>query len=324
MAYKIKNSITLLICLLISNIAATQSIEGSWEGKMNDEILQVNIVKNDNMLCGFTYDYRIEVPDDHCRAYFSGSFSSTLNAWILQGTRFFENSGTHILMEIRLREEVINGKTMLRGIVFPKQNPEFSGIINYIEVLLEKTKISSGDLSAIRKACFPTPKELKKQQKKNEEKSKPKQDTTLIREDEISELAPVDNKVIATEVEQKLLEDMGNRKKNEFSKLKVTTRNIKIKVYDNGIIDNDTVSIFYNNRLLINHQKLSEKPIEIDLQLDENTSIHELSLFAENLGSIPPNTALVVVTAGDKRYELFASASLDENAVLRFEYDPKN
>jgi hypothetical protein len=46
-------------------------------------------------------------------------------------------------------------------------------------------------------------------------------------------------------------------------------------------------------------------------------------MFAENLGSIPPNTALIVVTAGTKRYELHSSASLEENAVMLFEYKPE-
>jgi hypothetical protein len=46
-------------------------------------------------------------------------------------------------------------------------------------------------------------------------------------------------------------------------------------------------------------------------------------MFAENLGSIPPNTALIVVTAGNKRYELRSKASLEENAVLLFEYKTK-
>ena len=82
-------------------------------------------------------------------------------------------------------------------------------------------------------------------------------------------------------------------------------------------------AIAYNGRLLVNRQRLSEKPIVINLELDENTTTHEIILYAHNLGSIPPNTALIVVTAGDKRYELHSSASLEENAVLIFEYSPK-
>ena len=83
-------------------------------------------------------------------------------------------------------------------------------------------------------------------------------------------------------------------------RLTVNVDKINLKVYDNGVIDNDTVSIYYNGRLLVNRQKLSEKPINIDLTLDRSASEHTITMFAENLGSIPPNTALVVVTAGKK------------------------
>ena len=116
--------------------------------------------------------------------------------------------------------------------------------------------------------------------------------------------------------------DVRNRKRNEVSRIPVSTKSIKLKVFDNGIVDNDTVTIFYNKKLLISKQKLSDRAIEIDLELDENVNLHEIIMYAENLGSIPPNTALIVVNAGDKRYELFSSASMEENAVLIFEYKP--
>ncbi len=121
------------------------------------------------------------------------------------------------------------------------------------------------------------------------------------------------------ELKRKLLE----RKNTEFSHLVVNDKSITLNVYDNGIVDNDSVSIFYNGKLLVGKKRLSEKPITIHLQLDENASLHEIVMFAENLGSIPPNTALIVVNAGNKRYELHSSASLTENAVLTFEYKPK-
>ena len=120
-----------------------------------------------------------------------------------------------------------------------------------------------------------------------------------------------------------LIEKMTARRKTEVSRLAVDVKHIELKVYDNGVVDNDTVSIFYNGRLLKGKQRLSEKPLIIEVDLDDNTSIHEITMFAENLGGIPPNTAIIVVTAGDKRYELRSSASLEENAVLVFEYKPK-
>jgi hypothetical protein len=40
-------------------------------------------------------------------------------------------------------------------------------------------------------------------------------------------------------------------------------------------------------------------------------------MFAENLGKFPPNTALMVVTDGIHRYEVFMSSSLTENSTIQ-------
>ena len=120
-----------------------------------------------------------------------------------------------------------------------------------------------------------------------------------------------------------LLKDVMNRKNTVFSKIPVSVKNITLNIFDNATVDGDTISVFYNNKLLVSQQRLSEKPIVVNLLLDEKAPRQEIVLFAHNLGTIPPNTALIVVTAGDKRFELHSSASLTENAVLVFEYKPK-
>ena len=51
--------------------------------------------------------------------------------------------------------------------------------------------------------------------------------------------------------------------------------------------------------------------------------VNELIMFAENLGSIPPNTALMVVTDGPNRYEVFMSSDLQKNASIRFTHNHK-
>ena len=120
-----------------------------------------------------------------------------------------------------------------------------------------------------------------------------------------------------------VLKNVGNRKNSIFSRIPVSVKDITISIYDNATVDGDSISVFYNNQLLVNKQPLTEKAITVNLVLDEKAVQHEIVLFANNLGSIPPNTALIVVNAGDKRYELHSSASLTENAVLLFEYKPK-
>jgi hypothetical protein len=44
-------------------------------------------------------------------------------------------------------------------------------------------------------------------------------------------------------------------------------------------------------------------------------------MVAENEGSIPPNTALLIITAGEKRYQLFLSSTQSKSAVVRFVYE---
>ena len=94
---------------------------------------------------------------------------------------------------------------------------------------------------------------------------------------------------------------------------------IKIDLYDNGQIDGDTVSIYHNNILIRSRQRLSQKPISFTIGVDPSESHHEVIMVAENLGSIPPNTSVMIITTASKRYEVFISSSEQKNAKVIFE-----
>jgi hypothetical protein len=91
---------------------------------------------------------------------------------------------------------------------------------------------------------------------------------------------------------------------------------ILLDLYDNGEIDDDTVSIYHNNKLIISGQRLSQKPISFQIRIDKNQPHHELVMVANNLGSIPPNTSVMIVTAKDKRYQVFITATDQQNAKV--------
>ncbi|MDQ6813034.1 MAG: hypothetical protein M3040_04795, partial [Bacteroidota bacterium] len=55
-----------------------------------------------------------------------------------------------------------------------------------------------------------------------------------------------------------------------------------------------------------------------------NNGVNEIAMFAENLGRIPPNTALAVIYAGDQRFELNLTSTLSKNASIRFRRKVKN
>ncbi len=92
---------------------------------------------------------------------------------------------------------------------------------------------------------------------------------------------------------------------------------IKVEVYDNGEIDGDSVSVYEDDLLRINKKKITASPITFYVTLDKNRNpISHLRLVAESLGSIPPCTALMIVTTKTKRYEVHLSSSFQKNATL--------
>jgi hypothetical protein len=76
-------------------------------------------------------------------------------------------------------------------------------------------------------------------------------------------------------------------------------------LYDNGIVDGDTVSVILNGEVIIPKQGLTEqayrKVIKIPPSMGDSL---QLVIYAENLGSIPPNSGLLIIEDGSDRYEV--------------------
>ena len=108
------------------------------------------------------------------------------------------------------------------------------------------------------------------------------------------------------------------RKNTVFSRLPVNVKNITLDIFDNGTVDGDSISVYYNNKLLVSNQRLTEKAITVNLLLDDKAPQHEIMLFAHNLGSIPPNTALMIIYDGNKRYEVNIKSTEKTNGSVSF------
>jgi hypothetical protein len=108
---------------------------------------------------------------------------------------------------------------------------------------------------------------------------------------------------------------------NELTKtLTVRNEEITVRLYDNGEIDNDTISVYLDNKPVLSNKRLSTNPITLQLKMDESNPEHILIMVAENLGTIPPNTSLMVVQDGDQRYEVRITSTEQKNAMVRFRY----
>lgn len=131
--------------------------------------------------------------------------------------------------------------------------------------------------------------------------------------------------VVSAEVLEEKKAIVGTPEIKAFEKRKTVLSNeilvnsdsLRVTFYDNGTVDGDTISVFYNNVPIVSHQGLNVQGANFYLKLDPTSETHDLSMFAENLGRIPPNTALMVIHDGIQRYEVFLSSTMTTNGTVR-------
>jgi len=121
--------------------------------------------------------------------------------------------------------------------------------------------------------------------------------------------------------ELRLPPSLTKRKAELVKEIKVDTGSIKIDFYDNGQIDGDTISVYVNNMPVVSNRMLKTQPISLTVKIDPLRPLQEVIMVGENLGSIPPNTALMIITAGTKRYQLYLTSDEQKNAMVRFVYE---
>src|SRR5690606_11416279 len=107
----------------------------------------------------------------------------------------------------------------------------------------------------------------------------------------------------------------------EIPEIRVDTGTLRLDFYDNGEIDGDSITVLVNKQPVLSHQLLTAQAVTAYATVDLQNPVVEVEMIAENLGSIPPNTALLIVTAGTKRYELFLSSTVTQSARVRFVYE---
>ena len=107
------------------------------------------------------------------------------------------------------------------------------------------------------------------------------------------------------------------REKVVADELIVDSDTVKVDFYDNGEIDGDSISVFLNDKLIAFNRILTTRSVHFDIPLDSAKEMNEITMFADNLGSIPPNTALMVVNDGKKRYEIRLTSNLEKSATIK-------
>ena len=111
--------------------------------------------------------------------------------------------------------------------------------------------------------------------------------------------------------------ELSKRKVETLQTVLFSADSIILNLYDNGQVDGDTVTVLLNGRPIISRQGLTAMAITKTIyssDLKEDTM--QLLMYAENLGSIPPNTGLLVIVDGETRNEVRFSSDLQKNSAV--------
>lgn len=114
------------------------------------------------------------------------------------------------------------------------------------------------------------------------------------------------------------------RELNITKEITVSSPIINLELYDNGIIDYDSVTVFVNGKVILPKSMLSHKAIKLAFRIDEKLAYTDVSMFANNEGMVPPNTAALILYDGNKRYEIQMSSSLSKTAFIRLRKEKPN
>ena len=96
-----------------------------------------------------------------------------------------------------------------------------------------------------------------------------------------------------------------------------TGDSLVIRLYDNGEVDGDIVSVLLNGQVIMPHVKLIARAITQTIYITpEMGDKLELVMYAENLGNLPPNTGLLTIQDGSDRYSVNFSGDFKKNSAI--------
>jgi hypothetical protein len=332
----------LVFSLFLIQSLAAQQVTGIWKGKIDRKRVEVKIVQKGDSLTGTSYYY--ESAGSYRRFSIKGYFDAQDNSVVWWDDQLLEDKGGRGFLGMGGMSPLLSmadfncpgdGKMFLEGAAGPVEDPhntrgpvdlakanqtsfpdEWDYVIgNYTVGTNNPDIIDSVALIAA------TPKTIEPQQPVRKE-ADPEPELSVRKPGMVVVAAPPERKV-EPKAEPPVVrpltieEKFTIRKKEYATEIPVSGDSIELRFYDNAEVDGDSISLFLNDKLIFQHIRLTDKPYTIKLPVGTLNDSNELTMVAENLGSIPPNTSYMVAIMGDKRYEAKLASTENSSAVIR-------
>lgn len=332
--------------ILTGSFGNAQLITGIWKGKIDHKNVELKIIKNGDSLTGTSYYYTS--PNNFRRYSIKGYFDGNDNSVTWWDDQLIEEKSGNTLLPKRTASPYISNadfncpggsKMYLDGKAALKDKPGgqnatvdlqkfmtsvFSDEWDYV---IENYTVGANDpdlIDSIGSIAFskrlPVPETPQAAGHQEEVAIQPQKQVAIT--------APASKPFIKT-IQERQTEQVANLLLTNEQKLKTRTRHLvqeipvtgdslELKFYDNAEIDGDSIAVFLNDKMLAEHIRLSDTAFVIRLPVVDLLQSNDLVMVAENLGSIPPNTSLMVAMVGKKRYEARLASTENSSAVIRF------
>ncbi len=302
-----KTRLKLLLCFFFISVKGfSQNLTGTWEGNSGN-FYRLAIIQINDSCFGYTYDTGF----GHCKANFIGTYNELTKNLVGLNPSFIEKNMLHTLSAYNLIYSKTGDDEYLRGVIGPKSMAAkiLTSVPHGIWYKKISENIDTTKLMAAKVAYHATPTAENKVEKEVESKQAGTRGDTVVvqKTDPVTDLKSVKE----------------SRTSALIKTLETAADSIRLVLYDNGEIDGDTVTVFYNGAIIYNSVPLSVKPLEITLAVSKINAVNTIELMANNLGGIPPNTALLLIYTGKERHELRVSSDYSTNAQINIKYSPQ-
>lgn len=306
------------LILLLTGVlqAGAQNLTGTWIGRANpNDYIRLELIHIGDSVYGMAYD---EGGGGFCRTDFAGSFAVSGKRLRGRTENFIDRTPNHTLTDYSMRFEKRDDADYLTGIVRPRSTfakiltlgMGTPAILRRIRDEVDTTAFMRANVIRLAQVKPPPP--------------VPVPDTVAVIVPPPPPPVPADTPVIIPPRPPMPVADSMRQVKEQRQSPVVATigtaaDSVQLFIYDEGDIDGDTVSLFVNNQMLLNRFMISARPGVLTIPVTKQQPV-EVVLVAHNLGSIPPNTALLIIKAGKERHEIRAAFDLNVNARILIQY----
>lgn len=344
--------VSFFVSIIIGTSASAQLITGYWKGKIDHKNVELKIVKNGDSLTGTSYYYAS--PNNYRRYTIKGYFDSRDNSVVWWDDQLVEDKSSKRLLSSKTGMETyisaaefncpggdkmyLDGKAGLKdGMEEPNSTVALEKKDTHIfkdewDDVIDNYTIGANDpelIDSIGKLAFtksiptettavnPTAPAPVAKQIAVAETSKKQLPLPVTKKEPAKTILPESIKpVIVAPLtnEQKFI----SRSRQLMQQIPIRGDSVELRFYDNAEVDGDSIAIFLNNQLLHEHVRLTDKPYLVKLAVATLQQSNELVMVAENLGSIPPNTSLMVAVIEGKHYEARLESTEHSSALIRF------